>query len=312
MPPQTVAGGLLHTLWRVDTQQGCYAIKELSPDIDLQNTQIIHNYDLTEQIATTFAQRDIPAIAAISHAGKYLMLLEGQGFLVYPWIEGKALTANKITAKHAMKIASILAKMHAMHLAVPELIMPEFPIHPDEELVNLIHQATNQGASFAKALQDNAPLLLTCNEGYRQAIRLLAATWVVSHGDLDPKNVLWDRHEAPLLIDWESARLINPTYEIVNAAFDWSGITTEWNQVIFKGMLNAYQGAGGYIETSLLQAACYGVIGNWLHWLVYNIRRASNATDKQQNALSVEQINMVLPTMQRVSQFIPNIHQIIQ
>ncbi len=293
-------------MWRVDTKQGSYAIKELSPDINLQDPDIIFNYDLTEQIATNFAQHSILAIAAMVHAGKYLTLLDGKGFLVYPWVEGKALAANEITVKHVTKMARILAKMHGMPLAVPELIAPKFPIHVDDELTSLIHQAVNQNAPFAKLLQENIALLLDCNKSYRQAIKSLTSTFVVSHGDLDPKNVLWDVHDEPILIDWESARLLNPTYEIVNAAFDWGGITTEFNQMLFKKMLNAYKEAGGVIDGALLTAACYGVVGNWLHWLVYNIKR-SGSLDEAQKTLGIEQVKMVLPMMLRLQQIIPEL-----
>jgi predicted Ser/Thr protein kinase len=38
---------------------------------------------------------------------------------------------------------------------------------------------------------------------------LLNKNTVVSHGDLDQKNVLWDKTGKPILIDWESACKIN-------------------------------------------------------------------------------------------------------
>lgn len=297
---------MLHTLWRVDTKQGRYAIKELSPDIDLQNAQIIHNYELTEQIATTFSQHSIPAIAAMVHARKYLTLLEGKGFLVYPWVEGKALSSDQVTSTHAIKIARLLANMHRIHLAIPELAEPELPVHGNDELLELIHLATLHNAPFAKALQQSAQVLVVCNEKYQQAITPLKIQVVVSHGDLDVKNVLWNAHDEPILIDWESARLLNATYEMVNAAFDWSGITTEFDSARFKEMLNAYEQAGGTIKVSLLNAACYGVLGNWLHWLVYNIKRAESS-EVAQKSLGIEQVNMVLPMMLRLQQFIPEL-----
>ncbi len=35
--PTRVHGGLLHIMWRLDTDKGSYAIKQLSKDIDLKN-----------------------------------------------------------------------------------------------------------------------------------------------------------------------------------------------------------------------------------------------------------------------------------
>jgi hypothetical protein len=77
--PQRVYGGLLHTMWRLDTDQDAYAIKQLSKDIDLTNDHIIKNYELSERIASRFSALGIPAIPAIEAVEnlieKYLNLI---------------------------------------------------------------------------------------------------------------------------------------------------------------------------------------------------------------------------------------------
>jgi hypothetical protein len=70
--PQRVYGGLLHTMWRIETENKIYAVKQLSPDIDLTDKKIIRNYNLTEEIATIFIQQNIPAVSAIEVAEQYL------------------------------------------------------------------------------------------------------------------------------------------------------------------------------------------------------------------------------------------------
>ncbi len=84
--PTSVHGGLLHLMWRVNTTSGSYAIKQLSPKIDLTNTAIIKNYNLTERIATRFAKHGIPAVHAINASNTYLEIIDGIGFLIYPWV----------------------------------------------------------------------------------------------------------------------------------------------------------------------------------------------------------------------------------
>ena len=46
-PPERVHGGLLHIMWRLDTDKGSYAIKQLSKDIYLKNERVIKNYELS-------------------------------------------------------------------------------------------------------------------------------------------------------------------------------------------------------------------------------------------------------------------------
>ena len=38
---QRIYGGLLHKMWRIETEKGVYAIKQLSEDIDLSNDSIV-------------------------------------------------------------------------------------------------------------------------------------------------------------------------------------------------------------------------------------------------------------------------------
>ena len=50
---------------------------------------------------------------------------------------------------------------------------------------------------------------------------MLSTTTVISHRDLDPKNVMWN-YNKPVLIDWESAGYINPMQDLIETAIYWS------------------------------------------------------------------------------------------
>jgi thiamine kinase-like enzyme len=95
----------------------------------------------------------------------------------------------------------------------------------------LAETSSNKSCEFSSKLNENLGNLLGANQKYHSAIDVLKENTVVSHGDLDQKNVLWDSENNPILIDWESARKLNPTYEIVNVALDWSGINSNFNVV---------------------------------------------------------------------------------
>lgn len=127
--PERIHGGLLHIMWRLDTDKGSFAMKQLSKDIDLKNQQIIKNYELSEGIASRFVARGIPGVCAIAQSGKYLFMIDETGFLVYPWVNAKALDQHAVSEPHALKIATILAKMHCLNLDEPEITQPEFYTH---------------------------------------------------------------------------------------------------------------------------------------------------------------------------------------
>jgi len=303
-PLVRVYGGLLHKMWRLDTNKGSYAIKQLSKAIDLKNVQIIENYELSEQIASTFISNSIPGISAIlSTDDKYLFTNDDSGFLVYPWVNALPLSKDEINEEQTLTIAGILAKMHMMNLQFEKLGEAQFDMHQNQYIIDLVEKSIEKQMVFADSLNSNLSSLLDMNQHYCNSIEVLKKHTVIGHGDLDQKNVLWTEKKEPLLIDWESARQLNPTYEIVNVALDWSGITTiNFNINLFHKILNSYADSGGIINKKTLNAAFYGVIGNWINWMVYNIHRSINSSDTEQINIGREQVLQVVPTKQLMIQ----------
>ena len=275
--PTRVYGGLLHSMWKVDTDKSAFAIKQISKGIDLTNDKIIQNYNLTEEIASRFKELGIPAIHAINK----LTIIDGVGFLVYPWTNAKAVLVP--TESQALKIATILAKIHLINLKIPEIAEVILPIHKTQELPDVMRAA---------------------NKTYAEAIPILKQHLVISHGDLDPKNVLWDSQDNPILIDWESARLINPTYEIINTSLDFSGN----NQGLFIKMIEEYKKSGGNLKN--IEAAFAGVLGNWINWLSFNIKRSSSS-DLEIKRLGQEQVDQTMATILKLQAIIPELIKIM-
>ena len=241
------------------------------------NSKFIQNYNLTEEIASRFKELGIPAIHAINK----LTIIDGVGFLVYPWTNAKAVLVP--TESQALKIATILAKIHLINLKIPEIAEVILPIHKTQELPDVMRAA---------------------NKTYAEAIPILKQHLVISHGDLDPKNVLWDSQDNPILIDWESARLINPTYEIINTSLDFSGN----NQGLFIKMIEEYKKSGGNLKN--IEAAFAGVLGNWINWLSFNIKRSSSS-DLEIKRLGQEQVDQTMATILKLQAIIPELIKIM-
>jgi thiamine kinase-like enzyme len=304
---QRIYGGLLHKMWRIETEQGVYAIKQLSEDIDLSNDSIVANYELTEIIASQFSQNGINAIPALNKSGKHLLICKNTAYLVYPWVNAKALDGDAINSVCACKIAAVVSAMHKLDLNTSKISESTFELHSDNKIMLLAETSSNKSCEFSSKLNENLGNLLGANQKYHSAIDVLKENTVVSHGDLDQKNVLWDSENNPILIDWESARKLNPTYEIVNVALDWSGINSNFNIEIFRKMIELYKHAGTGIDDEVFEAAFYGVLGNQINWLVYNINRACNNKDPEQQVIGAEQVSQVLPAILRLQQLIPEL-----
>ena len=298
-------------IWRVDTEKYSYAIKQLAPDIDLKNNKIVAKYELSETIAYRFAQQGISAVFAIEHLGKRLIFIENTGYLVYPWIEGCTLGRNEISETHAIKIAELIAKLHGINMSVPEASSLRFDIHTNDSIIKAIEKAGSLKLPFAIMLKEKQNLILNVNDIYQTAIPLLRKQTVISHGDIDQLNVLWDETGQPVLIDWESARRLNPTLEIVRASLSWSGNSVEGVSLpIYTHMLQTYIRSGGILDANLMVAALNAVYGGMMNWMLYNIAIACSSNIPEEKDTASKEVNSSVQSMEKLKLLIPDLVQV--
>lgn len=164
---------------------------------------------------------------------------------------------------------------------------------------------------FATSLIKLQNDIIEINTAFQNTVSLLKTQIVVSHGDLDQKNVLWNKSNSPILIDWECARKLNPTHEIVNACLDWSGITTNFNKDIFLKIIRTYSESGGTLDNNILPAAFNAVLGNWINWMAYNIERAC-MSDLEQKTLGRKQVIQTLSTIIQLKTVIPDLIRVFK
>lgn len=290
--PQRVTGGFVHWMWRLKTSKSTYAIKQLS-----QHRNNSHIYEITENIAFEFQKRGIPALCALKKGNTYLRKIESDIFLVYPWIDSITLDKDTISPSHALKISSLVARLHQINLQVPDLPRASFGVHQTHAMLELINQAESLKLPFSENLRAYQKKFVTINEDYQNQMPFLQHTTVLSHGDLDQKNVLWGDRQNPILIDWERAQYLNPTYEIITVALKWSGMATSLHTSLFLQMLQDYLGAGGTIDITLLKAAFHGILGTELYWMIYNIQRSCKEDNIQDQQRSLEIIPSILKNL---------------
>lgn len=295
-------------IWQVNTDKSRYAVKQLAPAIDLKNEKMIAKYELSESIAHRFARERIAAVSAIAKSGKHLHIIDNTGYLVYPWVEGYLLGRNEISEPNALKIAEIIAKLHAINLSVPELDKPHVDIHSNDSIVEAIDKAAAFKCPFADALKENQIFILAMNERYLAVAETLLDDTVVSHGDLDQLNIIWDEADQPFLIDWESVRKLNPTREIVRTSLGWSGFGMgDASEEIYIHMLHAYMQSGGTINKYHVNPALYAPIGSMVNWIMYNIDLACGTNDPKVAATAMQEFSAALMSMKRYEQLIPDL-----
>ncbi len=298
--PRAVAGGLLHRVWRVATAEGAFAVKVLNAAI-AQRPGARDEYRQSERIAAAMAAAGVPAVVAREAPGGPVQEIGDATVLVYDWVEGAALPPDPAPPARTRLIGGYLGRMHARRIALPGLRPPEPAAFPDEEWARLARRAAGQGLAWADDVGGALPDLSRWSALYRDAIGRLGGALVVSHRDLDQKNVLWRADGSPAIIDWEAAGLVNPTLDLAGWALDWSGQTVgPPAPETFAAFLAGYRAAGGPARDAG-RDALWGCLGGWLGWLRFNLARSlgDEGADAAERALGRRETVATLATIRR-------------
>ena len=268
-----VIGGLSHRMYKVETNKGIYAVKELNAGV-MKREKAYSNFVFSEKVTDIVKENGISAIGAIKFNNDIMVKIDDSYFMVFEWLEGKILEPEEITNKHCEIIGKMLAEIHNI----------DFSRIEDEERKKVetnsfdwnryIPLAEEQDKPYIQELKTNIELLYELNKNSVKALEYAKNNLVISHTDLDRKNVIWQDDKA-FIIDWEASGYINPTIELIQVAWYWSGGDKEdidYNK--FKRIINSYkQSYKRKIDKNidiLINADNYG----GLAWLDYNLKRS--------------------------------------
>ncbi|WP_201378964.1 phosphotransferase [Ktedonobacter sp. SOSP1-85] len=304
--PQAVQGGLLHQMWRLDTTHGRYAVKQLNPAI-MRKPGIGEAYRASERIALEMYGHGVPAIVALQREDDPLYEVEGSSYLVYDWCEGKALASEASEPGQACQMGHLLGQMHSVKMSMLGVEDEEWRSFDEEVWDMLTFHAASQNLEWAYIARSMLPRLLTWSRLYEVAGQQLGRHQVVSHRDLDQKNVLWRDDQTPYVIDWEAAGLINPTLELVGAALSWSGLVVgDVRKESFDAVIEAYRQVGGEIRDKS-EVALHGLMGTWLGWLLFNMRRSlgESVEREEERDLGMRETSMTLKLLRTFDDHLP-------
>lgn len=270
--PQKVFGGLMNKMYRIETDKGDYAVKAVNPQIMERNTAM-ENYIFSEKVAKIAFNMGINAIPAIEINGDSIHEIDGQYYLVFPWFDGKALEQNTIAINKCKIIGGLLAEIHNIDFSsIPSAHTNTFTTE-DTDWKIYIEKAKTEKIIWYDDFSESIDRLYEIERRANKGTEKISKNLVISHRDLDPKNVLWDKEGTPMIIDWEAAGTVNPSLELVEDALYWSGGEKNPNREAFCAFIKSYIKNGGIINDNL-KDVLDSVFKGKLEWLKYNIRRS--------------------------------------
>lgn len=266
-----VENGGQHYMWHFFTDTGEYAVKQLS--------KLDKNYELSEEVASTFREKGVKAVCANrGQDTKYMLVDEQSRFLVYPWIQGKVLSDKESSEKYIKEIAKISASMHNICLQVPGISYNKQPLSQEDlnkeiqegqtQITHDIAKAKSENADFAEALTTRSLSLLEMLKKAKLAENILTDDLLVCHTDVNSGNLIWV-NDIPWLVDWEDVEQANRTFTALKTAYLWSLNDGQ----LFPVMLTEYNQFGGKLNPDHIEAAFDLIVRDELNWMMENVRR---------------------------------------
>lgn len=307
--PQPIQGGLLHKMFKVKTEKGEFAVKALNPQIMLREN-VKKNYIFSEDIVNIVHQNKINSIPALSFGGEVIYNLDGQFYMIFPWFNGKPLEINNIDVGKCEIIGKLLAKIHRLDFSS---IFKNIENNSHVCLIdweNYLKLSKKQNVEWLRLFNKNIVMIMDMERKAKDSYKKLFLNVLISHRDLDQKNVLWNEDGIPMIIDWEAAGYINPTLELLDVALYWSGVESEnIDKNAFKTIIKSYLDEGGIIKDDLSDVFNASLLGK-IQWLEYSIRRSLGieSNDDLDRDIGTQQ---VIGTINLIKRFYDNISVLV-
>jgi len=303
-------GGLMHKMFKVETDKGIYAIKVLNSEVMSRN-DAYNNFVLSETISNLAKDNGIIVSSALPINGNYLTNYNDKYYMVFDFINGKTLRDEEITIEHCKKIGRILSQIHSLdyqNLGLENKRVNYKRLYDWESYItNPNFDNMGYKEEYLNNYKKYNSLLKRANERFNES----NIETSICHNDMDPKNVMWDGL-TPIIIDWESAGLSNPFRELVEDALCWSGfLSNNFSEEKFTDVI------AEYIKTRPIEHEGYGAIcGNLVGrfgWLRYNLERSLGicSDDLEERKIAENEVSKTIDEINRYVELIGKMYEII-
>jgi aminoglycoside phosphotransferase (APT) family kinase protein len=256
-----VHGGFANRMYRLDTDQGSFAVKELN----LVDRRWSHRVDDVYEFERAAFAAGIPMPEPISASPQTL---------VHRWVEGEKLPEAPVPAAYAFEIGEILARIHALdvewtHMSIEDPTPRDWP--------ELAERAAATGQPWADELTAHVETFLAIAHFVDTCER--PGPVVLTHKDIQPWNLL-ARDGRPVVLDWELSGMLDLAGELGSTALSLAkgrGLD-HIEPAIFRSVLDGYVAGGGRLPPSGPNWFVF-MIGGWLGHTRWNILRCLAAVE---------------------------------
>ena len=243
-----------HRMYRLDTDQGSFAVKALTLDRD----SAFRHADVFRLEQAAFAA-GIPMPEPISADAEVL---------VHRWVDGQTMPEAPVSQAFAFEIGEILANIHALDVTgTDESVEPVTA----RDWPELAERAAATGQPWADVLASTVDAFLAIAEFVDTCER--PGPVVLTHRDIHPWNLL-ARHGRPVVLDWEISGTLELASELGSTALSLSkghGFD-DIDPAVFRSVLDGYAAGGATLPPAGPNWFVF-MIGGWLGFTRRNIVR---------------------------------------
>lgn len=256
-----VHGGLLNRMWRFDTDDGSFAVKQLNPDRDWT-----YRHDDIFRFERAAFEAGVPMPEPIA---------ANETVLVHRWVDGERVPIDcPAPVDLARDIGALLARLHALDVAWTHVSV-EDPMPTEEHWRDLAERAVDQpwGDELAR-LVPTLGAIGAFVDGAGQP-----APIVLTHRDVGQKNLLVSKGR-PILLDWETTGKMSLAAELGSTALTLAtGHTLDsLDPAVFRATLQGYVDSGGTLpEPGTHWFADH--LSGWTWFLRWNVERCLPGTE---------------------------------
>ncbi|RZU18887.1 aminoglycoside phosphotransferase (APT) family kinase protein [Kribbella rubisoli] len=254
-PMIRVHGGFANRMYRLDTDQGSFAVKELN----LVDRRWVYRIEDVFRFERAAFAAGVPMPEPI---------LAGRDVLVHRWVAGETVPEAPVSAASAFEIGEILARLHGLDVEWTDM-STEDPMPPDWP--ELAERAVATGQPWAEELASQVETFLAIAYFVDTCER--PGPVVLTHKDIQPWNLL-ARDGRPVLLDWELSGRLDLAGELGSTALSLSkgpGFD-DIQPAIFRSVLDGYVAGGGALPPSGPSWFVF-MIGGWLGHTRWNVLR---------------------------------------
>ena len=229
---------------------------------------------------------------------------------MFDWVDGKSLKPNEINIVHCENIGAILADIHMTDFSELGIINDRSDNVQLTDWNYYLQKGQKNNTVWVNLLLEIIDKLYDWNDQANESARLLASDMVISHRDLDPKNVMWNQ-DNPIIIDWEAAGYVNSMQELTETAIYWSenemGVIDKER---FLAFIDGYKKKYGTLQSNWRMVLINGFSGK-LGWLEYSLKRSLwiECTDEEEQQMGTTQVTETINAIRRYANMISELEK---